>query len=148
MLLRLDSIKDLEVRAQVQESQLSGVRIGGVGRVLADAFPDTPLQAVVEDILPRVDPEQGAITVLLKLVNPPKIRLMDNMAADIALIGKEVTGAVRVPAEAVEGRGKAASVWLRKGSTFVRTPVTVGVTDGHWVQIVSGLKPGQVVRLP
>jgi len=148
VLLRIDSVRDLEVRAQVQESQLAGVRIGGPARVLADAHPDTPLTAVVERILPRVDPEQGAITVLLGLVDPPDVDLMDNMAADIALIGEEVKGAVRVPAEAVEGKGKAAAVWVRQGGSFVRRRVNAGVSDGHWVQIASGLKPGEVVRLP
>lgn len=148
VLLRIDSVKDLEVRAQVQESQLIGVRVGGPARVLADAHPDTPLKAVVEKILPRVDPEQGAITVLLTLVDPPDVKLMDNMAADIALIGKEVRNAVRVPAEAVEGKGKAAAVWVRRGGSFVRRPVTAGVTDGHWVEITSGLEAGEVVRLP
>lgn len=148
VLLRIDSAKDLEVRAQVQEIQLSGVTIGGKARILADAYPDTPLEAVVADILPRVDPEQGAITVLLKLVNPLPVTLMDGMAADIALIGREVKGVVRVPAEAVEGKGKAASVWVRQGDTFVRRPVTSGLTDGHWIEITSGLKAGEVVRLP
>lgn len=148
VLLRIDSIKDIEVRAQVQESQLVGVKIGGQGRVLADAHPDTPLSAVVEEILPRVDPEQGAITVLLKFTDPPSVALMDGMAADVALIGKEVKGAVRVPTEAVEGKGKAASVWVRDGDSFVRRAVSAGVTDGHWVEIVTGLKAGEVVRLP
>jgi cobalt-zinc-cadmium efflux system membrane fusion protein len=73
---------------------------------------------------------------------------MDGMAADIALIGKEVKGALRVPAEAVEGRGQAASVWVRQGDSFIRRPVTAGVTDGHWVEVISGLKAGDVVRLP
>jgi multidrug efflux pump subunit AcrA (membrane-fusion protein) len=148
ILLRMDSTKDLEVRAQVQESQLSGVAIGGKGRVLADAHPDMPLEAVVEQVLPRVDPEQGTITVLLKLLPPLRVALMDGMAADIALIGKEVKGALRVPAEAVEGRGQAASVWVRQGDSFIRRPVTAGVTDGHWVEVISGLKAGDVVRLP
>jgi hypothetical protein len=127
---------------------LSGVAIGGKGRVLADAHPDMPLEAVVEQVLPRVDPEQGTITVLLKLLPPLRVALMDGMAADIALIGKEVKGALRVPAEAVEGRGQAASVWVRQGDSFVRRPVTAGVTDGHWVEVISGLKAGDVVRLP
>jgi multidrug efflux pump subunit AcrA (membrane-fusion protein) len=148
VLLRVDNLKDIEVRAQVQESQLPGVKIGGVARVLPDAYPDTPLPAVVEQILPRVDPEQGTITVLLRLDKAPAVTLMDGMASDIALIGEEVKGVLRVPAEAVEGKGKAASVWVRAGDSFAHRSVTAGITDGHWVQIKGGLKIGEVVRLP
>jgi len=148
LLLRVDNVRDLEIRAQVQESQLPAVKIGGQARVLTDAHPDEPLAATVDRILPRVDPEQGTVTVLLTLAGEPSIALMDGMAADIALIGEEVTGAVRVPVEAVEGRGRAASVWVREGGSFARRPVVTGVTDGRWVQIKSGLRADDVVRLP
>lgn|GEM_PF-2892984 len=149
VLLRLDNTEDIEIRAQVQESQLLGVRPGGQARVLADAYPETPLEAVVEKTLPRVDPEQGTITVLLKLTKtPPPVALMDGMAVDIALIAQEVNGVVRVPAEAIHGKGEAAHVWVRQGTAFVRRPVATGISDGYWVEVKSGLKAGEVVRLP
>jgi HlyD family secretion protein len=148
VLLRIDSVEDLEIRAQVQESQLLGVKPGGPARVLADAYPDAPLEAVVGKTLPRVDPEQGTIAVLLTLTKPPPVVLMDGMAVDIALIGEEAKGVVRVPGEAIHGKGDAAYVWVRQGASFVRRPVAAGITDGYWVEVKSGLKRGQVVRLP
>lgn len=148
LLLRVDNVKDLEIRAQVQESQLYGVRVGGEARVLADAYPEEPLAASVDRVLPRVDPEQGTVTVLLKLAGEPAVALMDGMVADIALIGEEVQAVVRLPTEAVEGRGKAACVWLRQGGSFARRAVVTGITDGHWIEIKSGLRAGDVVRLP
>lgn len=148
VLLRVDNTETLEVRAQVQESQLSGVRIGGEARVLADAYPDRPLAAVVEQILSRVDPERGTITVLLKFAKLPEVRLMDGMAVDIALIGEEVEGVVRVPSEALETDNGQTVVWVREGGSFVRRAVTAGITDGRWTEVKSGLEAGETVRLP
>jgi HlyD family secretion protein len=148
VLLRVDNTETLEVRAQVQESQLSGVRIGGEARVLADAYPDRPLAAAVEQILSRVDPERGTITVLLKFAKLPEVRMMDGMAVDIALIGEEVKGMVRVPSEALETQNGQTVVWVREDGSFVRRAVTVGITDGRWTEVKSGVEAGETVRLP
>jgi len=104
VLLRVHETKDLEVRAQVQESQLSGVRVGGPARVLADAYAETALQATIERVLPRVDPEQGTVTVLLKFSQTPPVQLMDGMATDIALIGRRVAASARRVVEFLDGR--------------------------------------------
>lgn len=89
VLLRVDNMQALEVRAQVQESQLIGVKKGSAALVLVDAYPDSALKAVVRQILPRVDPEQGTVTVLLGFTAKPGVTLMDGMAADIAIFTVE-----------------------------------------------------------
>lgn len=86
VLLQLDNISNIEIRAQAQETQLPKIRPGCRARVLADAYPDNPLEAVVEHILPRVDPESGTVTVLLRLTSPQTVVLMDGMAVDVAVI--------------------------------------------------------------
>jgi len=148
VLLRVENIEDVEVRAQVQEAQLPGVKTDCRVRVLADAYPDQPLEAYVEQVLPRVDPERGAVTVILKFREDPPVTLMDGMSADIAIIAQEKRGVLRVPAEAVEQRDGEATVWLRQGRSFVRRPIDVGMRAGRWVEVESGLVPGDVVRLP
>ena len=147
VLLHLNNVDSTEIRAQVQETQLSGIKPGHMARVLADAYPDQPLEAVVERILPRVDPESGTVTVLLKLDKPTALTLMDGMAVDIALIRQQRRDVIRVPAEAVKSDGERAEVWLRKGDSFVRRDIQVGVNDGQWVEVRSGLAPGDVVRV-
>lgn len=150
VLLWVHNLSDMEILAQVQEGQISGVEPGVQARVLTDSYPDTPLKAEVEKVLGRVDPERGTITVKLKFSEPPSVALKDGTTADIALIGESSAGAVRVPTEMVEGRGAAAAVWLRRGGRFVRQPVTTGIVDanGQWIEIKSGLKTGDVIRVP
>ncbi|MDY7009775.1 MAG: efflux RND transporter periplasmic adaptor subunit [Planctomycetota bacterium] len=146
VLLRLDNIEDIEIRAGAQEAQLPDIKPGSRARVLADAYPDCPLEAVVENILPRVDPESGTVTVLLRLTETPTVVLMDGMAVDVALIGRECHGVIRVPAGAVEKRDGLTVVQVREGRSFVRRHVNVGISDGRWVEVKSGLKVGDVVR--
>ncbi len=147
VLLRVDNINDIEIRAQAQEAQLPDIQPGSRARVLADAYPNCPLEAVVENILPRVDPESGTVTVLLRLTETPTVVLMDGMAVDIALIGQERHSVIRIPASAVERRNGQTVVEVREGRSFVSRPVNVGISDGQWVEVKSDLKVGDVVRL-
>jgi len=147
VLMRLDNIQALEIRAQVQESQLRGIRPGDTAEVLADAYPDHAIQATVKRILPRIDPESGTVVVLLTLAGKQPVTLMDGMAVDIALIRERREGVLLVPVESVTGSGDEATVLVRDGGSFERRSVAAGISDGHWVEIKSGLTAGDVVRV-
>ena len=146
VLVRIDNINDVQVRARAQEAQMAGVRLGGSARVLADAYPDRPLQAKVVKILPRVDPESGSIVVLLELVEAPDVTLMDGMAVDVALIADERHGVTKIPSRAVERSDGEAVVWVRQGGSFQRRVIRTGLEDHQWVEVVDRLKPGDVIR--
>jgi len=148
VLLEVHNLGSIEVRAAVQENELSGVKPGGAARVLADAYPDTPMDAVVDRILPRVDPESGTVTVLLRLTAPPPVTLMDGMAVDVALLRSLKEGTVVVPAAAVTGEGDRAYVHVQQGRSFKHRKVTAGASDGQWTEITSGLHQGEVVGVP
>jgi len=147
VLLRLDNTEDIEIRAQAQETQLAGIQPGSRARVLADAYPDRPLPAEVVRVLPRVEPESGAVSVLLKLTQRPTVTLMDGMAVDIALISEERRQVVRVPASAVERPGEQARVWVRTNTSFQPRAIQTGLADGRWVEVVAGLRPGEVIQI-
>ncbi len=148
VLLRVEDIEAIEIRAQVQESQLQGVRHGSEARVLPDAYPDRPLRAVVDRILPRVDPEQGTVTVLLRLTSKPPVVLMDGMAADIAIVNAAKEGVLRIPIAAIERDNDETFVWVKTADGFARRRVTAGAGDGYWAEVTGGLQPGDVIRLP
>lgn len=148
VLLRVENIRSIEVRAQVQESQLQGVAIGSPARVLTDAYPNQPIEATVEQILPRVDPEQGTVTVLLKAAQPEGLTLMDGMAADIAVIRSERKNVLRLPSEAVRRSGGKAWAQVRQEGRFVERTLELGISDGKWTEVKAGLAGGDVVRMP
>ncbi len=148
VLLEVHNLYSIEIRAAVQENELAGVKPGGPAKVLADAYPDDPMDAVVDRILPRVDPESGTVTVILKLTDPPPVTLMDGMAVDVAILRTLDEGGVVVPAAAVEGQGKYASVRVKKGGSYERRKVVAGDSDGQWTEILSGLGAGEVIGVP
>jgi len=144
--------KWIEIRGHAQEAQLPKIKPGDTAAVVADNAPDRVFHATVDEILPLVDPTQGTVTVLLKLVeneaqaDAGKI-LIDGGNVDIKLVNEERTNVLCVPTEAVHGEGDQAHVFVRSSGRWKRRSVTIGADDGHRVEITEGLEAGDVVRL-
>jgi multidrug efflux pump subunit AcrA (membrane-fusion protein) len=101
-------------------------------------------------------PTTGATAVLqdeidLRCVLPDGTSVFPGVRGKVIAVTAEVDDALTLPVSAVERgpNGTAGVVWLvEKGKAPVRTNVTVGITDGRRIQIVSGLFAGQKVRDP
>ena len=155
VLMHLHNVEELEVRAHAQETQIGGITVGTPAMVLPDAFPDRALEAEVVKILGRVDPASGTVTLLLR-IKPESLReltdesagrLLDGMAADIALISERREGVVRVPSRAVRRDGTRHWVRVRTTVGTDRRDVHIGADDGQWTEITAGLEPGEVVEV-
>jgi multidrug efflux pump subunit AcrA (membrane-fusion protein) len=124
------------------------------------------IQAVIEHQNEPIDcayqsiggnlPTTGATAVLgeeidLRCVLPDGTAVFPGVRAKVVAVTAEVDDALTLPLSAVErnGNGTAGVVWLvEKGKEPVRTNVTLGISDGKRIQIVSGLFAGQKVRDP
>jgi HlyD family secretion protein len=70
------------------------------------------------------------------------------MTGDAQVIYARHDNAVLVPERALRVEGSRHIVNLLDGNKVVAQPVTVGVSDGQLVEILSGLKPGALVVVP
>src|SRR5207245_688903 len=79
---------------------------------------------------------------------PPFMR--SGMTANVTVIVAEKPGALVVPAEAVRRDDTGAGVRVPASGSRrpAQQPVTTGLTDGKWIEIVSGLHEGDVVLAP
>ena len=70
------------------------------------------------------------------------------MTADVEIIVADRRDVVTVPSEAVSRKGGQQFVTLVKpDGTTEEVPVTVGITDGTKMEILTGLDAGQTVQL-
>ena len=134
-----------ELVAYPGEENLAGLRPGLAATVSADAFPDRIFPAVLSMVAPSVDPAQGTVEVRLTVSEPPPF-LRPDMTVSINVETGRVDGASVLPDEAVEGLATADPwVGVVVGERFERRPVELGVRGGGWVEIVSGVLPGEEV---
>jgi multidrug efflux pump subunit AcrA (membrane-fusion protein) len=101
-------------------------------------------------------PTSGATNVLgqevdLRCTLPAGTSVFPGVRATVVAVTAEVDDALTLPVGAVQrtGTGNAGVVYvLEKGKQPQKTNVTLGITDGKRIQIVSGLFAGQRVRDP
>ncbi len=79
------TLDDLEVQADVSESQFSKVKLGTPAEIILDAFPDRRFAGKVSEIRPTVDRSKASVTVKVKFVDNSDGVLPD-MAAKVSFL--------------------------------------------------------------
>lgn len=79
---------------------------------------------------------------------PSALRLIEGLPGLLAIRTAEASGVVALPVQAVAGVSQRGQVYVVSKGVRVVREVTLGITDGTYIQIVSGLRAGEVVALP
>jgi multidrug efflux pump subunit AcrA (membrane-fusion protein) len=107
---------------------------------------DREFQAVVDEIVPSADP--GSRTFLVKVSLPGDPGLYPGMFGRLWIpVGSKER--IYVPERAVTEVGQLAYVLVKTKQGVVRRYIRLGSdTAGDRVEVVSGLRPGEEVRIP
>ena len=89
--------------------------------------------------------EQGTATIPVRLafVAPPNLAAGTPVQVDID--AEQHTNVVLVPAVAIVREGEETGIFVVMGDKAQRRPVQIGLTDGTDVEVVSGVKAGEMV---
>ena len=145
MLLTLASDGPVEAEVFPAEENLPGLRLGAVGLVSADAYPDDTFGARVSMIAPSIDPAQGTVAVRLVLEDPPAY-LRPGMTLSVNIEAGRADDASVLPAEAVRGLGTP-DPWVavvREGRVE-RRPVRLGLRGDGFVEVLAGIEADEPV---
>jgi HlyD family secretion protein len=129
--------------AQIQAQRLS---VGSPATITVPGVEE-PIDAKVSLISPALDIGSTTVEVWLRVPNP-KGKLKAGTSVHATLKGRTVENALLIPTEAVqrspEGAGKIVMVIGPDGAAAKRA-VTVGIQTDESAQILSGLKPSDMV---
>ena len=134
-----------QVDMQIDEVNLGLLKLGQNATVSADAYPKQNFTGVVNYISPAVDPQSGSVDVKLAIANPPDY-LRQTMTVSV-----EIEVARRENATVVEAADvhdlSAAKPWVmvvENGRTH-RRPIGIGTIGDDAVEVLDGVKPGDVI---
>jgi membrane fusion protein, heavy metal efflux system len=130
--------------ADVYETDVAGVRLNESVQVSVIAFANEKFSARVSYIAPSVDPTTRRVPVRCVVANPGQ-RLKPEMFASFRIANLNAS-ALTVSQKAVVRDNERKVVWvLRDGKELVRRSVETGLEQDGWVEIRSGLQPGDRV---
>jgi len=144
-------MSSLEVEADVSESNLSRVKPGQPCEIQLDALPDQRFRGEIHMIVPTADRSKATVMVKVRFLDKDS-RILPEMSAKVAFLSRPVTGEDKRPRialnqSAVVNRKNHKEVFLVKSNSVVETPVTLGGPIGDMVEVLQGVKVGDVVVL-
>ena len=159
----------MQVEASVDEADIGQVREGQAVSFTVDAYPAMRFPAQVRQIRKAATENQNVVSylVILDVANPDG-KLLPGMTANVEIVTGKVSQVVRVPTAALRFRPRPgdrapeedSGSKENKGShpkgdvVFIagtdpyrpqRRPVKIGLQGEDFVEIVSGLRPGEQV---
>ena len=146
-LFQVADLSTVWVEADVYEQDLAKIAVGQRVSVTAPSLPGVTLPGSIAFVQPTVGGESRATRVRIELPNR-NLQLKPDMFVNVRLFGGSGRSTLTVPATAIVDRGQKQFVWVEVSpGSFAPRQVTVGSRTPERVEILSGLKAGEMVAV-
>lgn len=146
----------MQVDTNVSESDIGSVKEGDKASFTVDAFPKRIFQGAVVQARQSPQTVQNVVTYDVVVgVDNTDLALKPGMTASTQIVTDQRTDVVRVPDQALRyipgvaimsNEPVGAHLWLLRDGQAVSVPVTLGLDDDSFTEVVSGeVKPGDQV---
>ena len=133
------------VQADVFEQDIATVFVGQKAKIKINAYPGEVFEGRIAYVYPTLKAETRTVPVRIELANP-KGRLKPAMYAEVEIPVAGAASVVTVPNSAVIDSGKRQVVIVQLGEgRFEPRPVKLGARGGEFVQVLDGVKEGEMV---
>lgn len=135
-------MNDMIFQGRVDESEVGGLKDGMSASISVGALQDQRFEGKLEYVAPKGVAREGTIEfeVRAAVKLKPSLFLRANYSANADILLEERRGVLAIDEGAVIFEGGQTFVEVDDGAgTFARRPVKLGLSDGIWVEIVSGL---------
>lgn len=144
-LFTVADISTLVVRAGVSERDVGALQVGQRVEISLDAHPGREFSGRIRRIFPSADPQTRLVPVEVMLEGEAVRAARPGFLARVRFALGQQNGVLLLPASAIVGEAGSEAVFLYANGTVQRHAVETGLTSQGKVQILSGLKEGDVV---
>lgn len=147
-LFTMADLSTLLVKAAINEVDIGKVKRGDRVALTVDAFPGDTAQGVVRLVPPaaRLQERVRVFDVEVEVTGGARV-LRPGMTANVRISGPLRTETLRVPVEAVLLKEGKPIVYKLGGSGPQPVPVTLGLSDLYFVEVLGGLVAGDSIAL-
>lgn len=143
-LFTVSDFDPLIARIYLPEKDVYGLKEARDVRITLKANETTRFRGRIRQISPVVDTGTGTVKITVEATaTPPEVRPGAFVTLDI--VRETHPQAVLVPREAVIRELQDAYVFVARGDTVDKRPVSLGLEEGGRIEAISGLSPGEQV---
>lgn len=139
----------MQIDTSVDESDIGNIKVGQDVEFIVDAYPDSTFKGGVWQVRNAPITVQNVVTydVVIKVDNP-ELKLKPGMTANVSIIISTKKDVLKIPNAALRFRlsekgaqtseKKGPGVWILEKEKPGRVPVTAGISDGSFTELISG----------
>lgn len=144
----------MRVKVKINESKMASIRSGQKAMIHIEAFPNRPLTGIVTEItpIPAVLGRFSDVRIYFAYVQLDTggfTGLRPGMSAQVSFFVEAKDKAIRVPVQAVRWVGDqtftAVAAQVGDETRWQWRPITLGLMNENYAQVVKGLNPGEHV---
>ncbi len=145
----------MQIDTSVDESDIGNIKVGQDVEFIVDAYPDSTFKGRVWQVRNAPITVQNVVTydVVIKVDNP-ELKLKPGMTANVSIIISTKKDVLKIPNAVLRFRlsekgaqtseKKGPGVWILEKGKPRRVPVTAGISDGSFTELLSGgIREGQ-----
>lgn len=136
----------LTVKAQVDETDISQVRLKGIATIILDAYPSQEIRAHVEHIAYDARTVNNVTTYIVDVLPEQTPEFMrSGMTANVTFSLASKKNVLSIPNDSLRVQDDKYSVLIKTPDQPLEKIIKVGLTDGKSTEVVSGLSEGDTI---
>jgi len=142
---KLADLSDVWAEIEVFEHQIQYLKLGQKAGITLDAFPGRRWTGNIIYLNPTLNQKTRTLTAYVEIENPGRM-LRPEMYANVQIRVPAVSGAVKIPSEAILHTGERNVVIVEKDKGYFEPrEVTLGAEGEGYSQVTGGLQEGETV---
>jgi HlyD family secretion protein len=145
----------MQIDTSVDEADIGKIKVGQDVEFTVDAYPGITFKGKVRQVRNAPITVQNVVTYDVVInVDNPEFKLKPGMTANVSIIVSIKKDVLKIPNAALRfkpaEKGKTAAqqkgtgVWILEQGELKRLPISIGISDGNYTELVSGgIKEGQ-----
>jgi len=148
-IVTLADLADMEVLANVDETDISQVKVGQEAQITFDAISGSTFKGKVLEVPLEGTLSSSVVTyqVRLSLEGAENQALLPGMTANVKIVTGQRQNVLLVPLLAIQQEDTGNVVLVQDSTGTATTPVQVGLNDGTYAEVLRGLNEGDRVVL-
>lgn len=138
----------VNIAVSVAQDDVSNIKVGDNVNIYLSAYEDELFEGTVTSISSSSTGDTTVSYPVVVTLSGDVSKVYDGMSSEVTFVSKEVKDVTYVSNKAITTEGTKSYVTLKKADgTTKKTKVVTGFSDGHNVEIKSGLKKGDTVLI-
>lgn len=138
----------VNISVSVAQDDVSNIKVGDNVNIYLSAYEDELFEGTVTSISSSSTGDTTVSYPVVVTLSGDVSKVYDGMSSEVTFVSKEVKDVTYVSNKAITTEGTKSYVTLKKADgTTKKTKVVTGFSDGHNVEIKSGLKKGDTVLI-